>query len=385
MSMFTAKTPAVSSFSTQVRTRQQQAKAAATNKGGTSFVEGFFDRLVLDSNPLWVRIHPQQYTYNVYNKESKQIEQTTTLFYEFIQHYMAANRRMWVCSSGPGRDLPCYGCAIRNKFYDTQRATEESTGVKERGVFPPVSSSSRFSLSLTVLEDFFALPLLNDDGTVRKTKKGDPIINWTPGPQLDLKTRKAVAANKEIQKSLGRNLHWSIGPEHLSVLADIEEELRCMDVRTGTPLVLTRATCAACGGEPFDGYYGVTGADLAVARQEFPVCPACGEEGTIVPEYENDGVEGSLLTFDLQLKVIKPSDTSSVLQLSGFRCQKDFSGNEALMALLAKPLDIMKIQAPTSVDSQAKLLGPIANTYNPTQVRYTRAYTSETAELPFGG
>jgi len=358
------------------------ARAARAGAGGGGFkqIEGQYDRLKLGDNPIWLRFSPDQlYAQVLWHRELKALITTGTpehparQWFEAVTHYCKAGNRPFNCSSGPARDKPCRGCATRKKFYDLLDAKreaakaageEEETEVTEAGTKrkrpePPVQISSKFVMSVTVLEKILELPKMKGGQPQMAKDSGKAITEFIPGPLAGLSPVKLQGAQGEI----GRNYHFGVGPQHLSQLGAIDETLWNYCASCAHELQASTFVCAQCDTEVFkhDGVF--TGEDLSTMRKEVFRCGNCQYEGKAIPIVEcthcENPVEGSNFAFDLRLKSVKDpeDDKKSTIQLVGIRLpdyEKHYGpvAGERLWGLVMTPLDIPAIYAPDSVDRQ---------------------------------
>jgi len=371
------------SFQPRMRGHQPQsrfansAKAAKAASARTQFKrpDGAFDRLVLGSTPIWVRLNPDQlYEQLLYSREEKKLietkiptkenptpEYTARPWYEYTGHYVVARKRPFICSSGPGRDQPCRGCAIRAKFYDILRDQEKATSVKdeEKRKHPPIQASTRYGMACTCVEKIFEMPVMKD-GKPRKGKNGQDITSFMPAPLSGVPITKQGSMPFEF----GRNFHWSFGPVHLAQLAEMDMDLWNSCANCKSDLMTTEMHCAECNAVTFEIPEGVTGSDLRALREQPIKCNACGTEGNCLPVILCTGCdtpeEGSILKFDLRLKTVPIDDKKSDLKLEDFRVpnyvtifKQNPTWAERISELVMSPLDIVTILAPDSIDQQA--------------------------------
>lgn len=369
----------------QVPQRKFADSARAARAGtGQRFkkVAGTFDRLKLGDKPIWVRFSPDQlYAQRLYDRETKNIIETGNAenparqWFEYVSHFVPAKNRPMTCSSGADRQTPCRGCAVRARFYDNIKMREDQTSVKDEEARknPPVQSSTRYAMAVTVLEKIFEVQVTGKGGAVRKNKDGVVITQNTPAPLSGMTPMK----QKETAGEFGRNYHWSFGSMHLSQLASIDADLANSCACCGSHLVATQFTCRGCEGVVYEDPDGIAGADLRSMRETAMKCPHCTEEGFLAPLLSCTGCstpeEGSIMAFDLRLKLEKDmtDDKKSVVQLVDFRVpdyEKLFDTGTAqrVFELVYEPLDIVAICAPDSLDSQKWCLPEDLQAVDPT-------------------
>jgi hypothetical protein len=225
------------------------------------------------------------------------------------------------------------------------------------------------------MENYVQTTLLDKQGKPRMTRAGQPITQWVPATSLG-------KAAEGLPSKLGHPLHWSMGPEHLQMLADFDNNLRVVSATTGTPLVAVGLRCGSC--ESVLGEYpgGVRGEDLLALRQEVVGCPACGEHAPGLPTYIANEPEGSITAVNLRVKATKIGDRKTVLGLTETSIR-----TQALDEFLPTMLDIPAIFAPSTLDTQTFMLGDMAKTINPNDAIHAEAYSNteepEGEEVPF--
>lgn len=386
-----------------------RAARAGAGSGGYKQVNGKYDRLKLGDNPIWIRFSPDQlYAQVLWNRELKALITTGTpehparQWYETVSHFNKASNRPFNCSSGPARDKPCRGCAVRQSFYDLQDAKREAdkaagieepestTGEKRKRPEPPVQVSSKYVMSATVLEKILELPKMKG-GQPQTIKGSDKVVTeFIPGPLSGLNPVKLQGTSGEI----GRNYHFGVGPQHLSQLASIDETLWNYCASCANALQAEVFSCVECGAEVFTSDSPLQGEDLGSLRREVFRCGHCQHEGRAVPlvscTHCDNPIEGDNFAFDLRLKSVKDleDDKKSTITLVGFRVPdyEKVHGPEVgarLWELVMSPLDIPAIYAPDSVDSQKWALPPALQAVDPSyhlKKKEAVAYGSSAAE-----
>lgn len=340
-----------------------QAKAAKAATARASYAkrpDGVFDRLVLGEKPIWLRLSPEQlYRQEVYNREAKEVVEVERPWFEFGTHFVPSRKRSMTCSSGPRRDGHCRGCAIRAQFYDILREQEKSTQVRneEKRKHPPVQAATRYGMAATVLEKVLHLPALDNNGKPKKSRNGDPIMNFISAPLSGLD----YLQQKKAEGTMGHNFHWSFGSFHLAQLADIDQSLWNHCASCASDLMASQFTCTECSHVVYEDTNGIVGSDLRAVRETEMKCPNCQHEGLTVPTLSCMGCdtpeEGNLLAFDLQLRLVPVDDKKTDIKMEKFRLPDYITlfpaDAERVTELVYNPLDIPAIFGPESVDMQA--------------------------------
>ncbi len=374
----------MSTFQTKIRGHQppkkfadsaKAARAANTRSGGGGPVEGKYERLILTEKPIWLRLSPEQsYAQQLYDKNLKKVIETGLAdaegnvewparpWFEYKSHFVVVTERPHTCSSGPFRDAACRGCANRSYFYDMQRSQEKKTQVRDEKArkHPPVQESVRYAMGVTCLEKIFEMDVLDKKGKPRTNKAGEPITNFVPAPNTGWNPQKI----RETDGVFGHNFHWPFGPVHLGNLSSIDTTLWNSCASCANALMATQFGCPNCEGIMYEDETGITGTDLRTMRETVLKCPHCAFEGCGQPVLLCTGcdnaVEGSILAFDLRLRLDYPDptdDKKSTVVLEEFRLpdyEKLFPKDaERIFEMLYSPLDVVKIFAPEDIGSQA--------------------------------
>lgn len=360
------------SFSSQVNSRSQTSQRRQRP-------DGEFDRIYPVEVSTWFRICPtQSWEYVIFNKEANQLETVRTPWFEYVSHYYPARKRSTICSGGPGRDKPCYADAIRAAFYDEKRRREESTGIREEA-YAPLSASTQFALSCTVVERIFAVQKRNADGTPRLSKARRPIYDHVPESRYSLQPGEQTPASQ-----FGRNMHWSMGIHHLKELQSFDEMLRNKNARTGLDLLCIGTECPDCGSALHDfSSAPLVNEDLANLRSANFTCPRCSYSGNVIPKLASDDggpvQEGGITAFDLRLKAVPIDDKKKTIQLVGLRMPAQ-PNNTELQKLINTPLSLPDIFAPTDLSEQQQILGDLTRGIDPRGGILASRYNNEENE-----
>lgn len=342
------------------------------NGGGGRFkdIEGMFDHFHPTEAYVWVSLCPtQSYTYLWYDRATKEIQEYTTEYFRFLEHFVGANKNRFNCSSGPYMMEPCYGCSERTAFYqwkDEQRAVT-GTDTKE---MPPIGRSERNVLSITVVDPVFELQKLDDEGKPRKRKNGSSITTFMPrGHYMQLPKEKKLP---KIGERPMHRFHWMFGPDALDALIGAQTMLECYCANCAKGLGASAAYCPACG-DVNDAWFemhpeGLHSGEMEEDRAITWDCPKCGHSG-----FDDNGIAtpliydltcdtegctpeaGNLFAFELQLGAIM-LDEQKVPHVKALRPRGDYSNVEGAEEMLFKPLDIAEIFAPTKLTEQVKKL-----------------------------
>jgi hypothetical protein len=355
----------------QGRRRMEQNKRAG---GGGKFAEGQFDRFFPGETPIWINISPYaQYEQEIWDRKDKQVVTTVTTWYETMKHYVARNKGRtdrhgkrldteFICSCGPHRKLPCWGCAIRTNHFQMLDAIEAEKGIRPDKE-APISRMSQFSLAITVMEKIYAIPLRNKDGTIRKAKSNGQIIyRYMPAPIAEARDDVDDSELAGFKYHFGHRMHWTMGPQELNILIDADDKMKNRCANCAGELVASKMVCTSCS-TVMDLGRMVSDVDLTTARNKVRTCTACGDKAPFMPQIEcadcGDAAEGRLTSFDLRITRKKINDkyiTEIVaIRVPGAPGNKD--DHERAMKLIAEPLDLSKIFAPTPLDRQKYICG----------------------------
>lgn len=377
---------------------QAKAAKAASTRQQYKQPDGLYDRLKLGDKPIWIRISPEQlYTQEVYDRQEKKVIEVTNPWYESVTHFVPSRKRSMICSAGAHRDQPCRGCSIRTDFYNRVRAQEQSTQVrdKDKRKDPPVQAATRYTMAVTVIEKVLALPQMAN-GKPKTNRDGATIMNNVPAPLSGLNIMK----QKEQPGVFGYNFHWGFGSHHLAQLADIDQSLWNVCASCASDLMATEFHCTECQTVVYVDDNGAVGSDLRTIRESVLKCSHCQHEGYAQPLISCTGcaspAEGSLLTFDLQLRAVPLDDNKSDIKMEKYRLPdyvSMFDGEtaERVTELVYNPLDILAICAPDSVDRQAfslpdelKAISPSLHLKEKTSQPYGQEGEGDPDQMSFG-
>jgi len=373
------KTRALSapSFGDQGRKRMEQGRRSGGNR---QFPAGQFDRFFPGETPIWINVSPYSlYLQKIYDRNEKQVVDTETTWYESRKHYVPRNKGRkdnkgkridtdFLCSCGPFRTDPCWGCSVRANHFAMLDAVEAEKGVRPDKE-SPVGWSSQFSLAITIMEKIYEVPARNNDGSIRKAKSSGQIIyNYVPHP-LAMVKHEGEDLN-QFKHKFGHRVHWTMGTEHLDQLISYDAKLKNSCKHCASNLFCAKMICPGC--ETGTDIEMVSDADgsLSMARKIARTCTSCGEKGPFVPylvcgecqrEGIGDAIEGRLTTFDLRLKREKIGDTNKsnlvvvAIRMPGVK--NNLEDHKKVMEMIENPLDLASIFAPTGLDRQKFILG----------------------------
>lgn len=325
-------------------------------RGGPK-VEGMYDRLVLGEKSIWLRVHPgQEYVQTLYDRDEKAIVETANIWYQTEGHWIASlnygRGGSIACTSGPYKSEPCKGCDIEALYWKWRFAFRDEHGYEPKQG-SPAGRSSRYTTSVVIVEDIYAVPATDRNGMAIKSQKtGRPIFNEVPGPLVPRADRKSP-------KSYGKRAFWDFGYSNRNELYDIHHELQSKCASCASGLLMVSACCEECGHTlldftetPIEDWM-----DMHEVRSENIVCGKCGHEGPPEGAYEcsnekcKDPVEGGLLSFEVQIRTRQVDDNRKSVVMTDFRLP---STDERIVELVKKPLDIEAIKAPQPLSDQVK-------------------------------
>lgn len=359
-----------------------QAKGR-TKPGGGSFVAGSFDQFKPGEIALWVRLVNPKYSQQVWDRELKEVvEKTDQQWWEYISHYVPSigpRGTAFTCSAGPYRSKPCYGDAIRRDFYDKKSEREAISGTKEE-LWAPVGASSKFAIPLVTLEKIYQVPITDNTGAVRKSRKtGKPLTRNTPAPLIE----QGMPKGATFPSVFGLKAHWSVGRQHLGKLGNYDDTLRNQCASCGEHLYSTRVVCPVCETDLLEVGEPLTGEDLVQVRAAGFTCAACSSyEGpaTVLVECPcGTPEEGDLFSFELRIKAT-PIEGSMAkdLEIVGVRVPDPKKATyDEVVKMLNNPLDIPKIFSGDSLEIQRAKLGDMAKGVDPSSVKSAAAYGEE--------
>jgi len=384
------------SFSNQSR----QTRERRSSGGGGTIIEGRYNRFSPIDTPTWIHFPYQAYTYNVWNRETKEIERVEdSPFLEYAQHFVVNSKTSdkrrgrpgvsFVCSSGPSKEKPCFGCATRQRYWDEKRAAEDR-GEEIKGE-SPVGAGARYAISLTVAELVAHVPVFDDRGKPRMSKNNKPIFNQIPVPRLKEQDPDVVDS---YRKTFGWAGHWNFSGGHLTQLEDMDFSLLNYCANCASELYALGWYCNECG-ELHEETEEIKGVDFEEARKKLRKCRKCGNRGsTLAADVDEEPAftvevgcgdcgnaeEGALIgCFDLRIKAKAAGEKqSSILELCDVRptfARRREPEYEDFRKMAENPLDIMKIFAPESLDAQRKLFdSTFLEGVDPAHTRWIESY-----------
>jgi hypothetical protein len=353
--------PGGRSFGEQAKRMQ---KAAQRGGGNFRVIEGqyngFYPR---KEKALWFAICPDQsWDFEIYDREVGEVVKLEgQLFYAYVSHRVASNGRSFQCSAGAHKNKPCWGCGVRNHFYEQKRIKEEATSVKVQGE-APINAMTQYAMAGVLLETIAKVPLLDNNGKARLTKKNEPILKEIPTALMPLPEAKRLKA--EGSTTFGLSVHYSTGITHFNALTDFDTTLQNYCANCGDELYAVELACGECGTTQTltdeDGeVVTLQGQTLLEARQTDLTCE-CGYHGVMVPIVQctcDAPTEGKLVDFAVRLISRKIGEKQTVLEFTEVRPIKRFIEKHPHVAeLLAKPLKLDEIFAPTRLESQTYMV-----------------------------
>lgn len=353
---------------------QGRRRQEANKRGGGSgkIAVGQFDRFYPGETPIWINISPfALYQQEIYDRKEKAVVQTETTWYETQKHYIPRNKNRthngkrvdadFICSAGPYRKHPCWGCAIRSNHYAKLDKIEQEKGVRP-DTKAPISSMPQFSLGITVMEKIFAIPLRDSGGMVKKSKAtGQILYRYVPAPFAEARADD-IAELAQFKYQFGHRMHWTMGPEELGVLIESDDKMKNHCANCANLLFATHVICPGCETVHPIGKT-VSGVDLTMERNKNRSCGACGEKGAFVPKVEcaecGNGVEGRLTSFDIRI-TRKKTGTKYLTEIVAIRVPGvpgNAEDHKRAMELIENPLNLAEIFVPKSLDTQKFLCG----------------------------
>lgn len=353
---------------TSTRSFHEQAKraSAAAQRGGQfKVIEGqwnsFYPR---KEKALWFAICPEQsWEFDIYDREAGEVVHLEDQYYfAYVNHRVAASGRNFQCSGGAHKNCPCWGCGIRNYFYDQQRAREEQTGIREKKE-APIGAMVQYAFSGVLLETMAKVEAKDNKGKVRLNRAGQKILKDLPTTLLPLAEAKALKA--QGLTTFGLPVHYSCGITHLNALLGFDEDLKNYCASCGDLLFATHMACPDCGteqeltdeeGNPLQGQA------MREAR-ELELSCECGAFKPFLPLVQctcDNPTEGKLVDFALRLIAEKVGEKQVILKFTEVRPIWMFvEKHPAVADMLAAPLKLTDIFAPTRLENQQYMIPEI--------------------------
>ena len=348
---------------------QAQGQRGERQPGGGRFskkiTDGQFDSIYLRETSIWLHIQPNQsWEQWVWDRDLREPVKVPKTWYQYEKHFHPATKRSMICSSGPSRSEPCFGCAMRRAHYNKMDAVEERTGVRPKGE-PPISGQSQYAFSVIVMEDIVTLPKRQPDGSPKLSKAGKPIYDYVPEPWVGGPVQGAA-------KSFGRRYHLSLSKTHWNQLIEADQTtMRNYCANCATGLVAHAVVCPDCEtGYPLST--PESGDSLTELRNKGFDC-ACGYHGPMVPQLTCSGCghpeEGRLTDFDIRVKKEVLTKTATNFKIIGVRKPLSSVSSEEVRGRVLRelelPLNLPSIFVPTTLDEQQKILGDACRGVDP--------------------
>jgi hypothetical protein len=357
---------------------KDKKKSSNKGKAGSRLPEGLFESWWPKNGcATWLNISPfQEYTQEVYDPDAGEVIKVTTSWFEYKNHWVPSKRRKFVCSAGPYRTEPCYGCAIRKLHWNEVDAIEEETGQRVSKQ-PPIGQARNFAFGITIAEPVYIVPKRTREGKIRKRKNGEIIYDYIPESEVeDMDDEKKQARILQCSTQFGVRKHWSLGVNNLELILGWNEDLKNRCGNCAGELVATSMGCPECMAihelpRPLTGY------KLTKAREKGARCSECGYSGEMVFQYAcpdcGDPREGGITQFDFLLH----KDDAGNLSIKDIRLPSE---DEDYQKMVQNPYDLSRIFAPEDLGRQKKLLGDMAKHVDPSEGSFTEDYTSSDSD-----
>lgn len=341
-------------------------------KAGTSsstMVEGKYDSYWIGPKAMWFHITPHQaWKHWTWDKDSREMIEVVRTWLQYTMHFYATTKKKTVCSSGPLRDQPCFGDAIKRAHEEKLDDIKKRTGVRPSDE-SAVGYSNQYAFSIVMMEPIVVVqPLDKTTRAPRLSRSGNPIYNYRLEHQV-------YVDDTIISKTWGHRFHMSLGKTALEQIFTFDEEMKNYCKYCATPLAAENLICPDCEVR-YPLSESVTGEDLSAVRQSVLTC-TCGYEGQMQPELMCSGCgnaeEGRLTDFDIRVKKEKTSEKSSILKIVGIRkplsTLKDDERKVEVQKMIENPLDLYAIFAPTSLEEQKNIFGQLTTGLDPRPVK----------------
>lgn len=341
--------------------RRAAKRSRRTGSSGGRYPTGTFERLDLRAGAQWLRIPFLLHKYDIYSREEGAVVSVEDPYYEYTNHYVPSLKTFFQCSSGAYKTEPCYPHAILAAYYDEKRAEQERTGVKPNYDDKPVSASQSFAFAVTGVDRFYAVPVYDKAGKPRFMKDDTPITNWTPASILRLPKGKET----EFESKYGHNMHWTMGTHQRDQLLNINETLMGTCATCGDDMFAQRFLCTGehCKGDAmYEEYLGKVDIQELTQEDTGLRCSLCSLP--MAPSYEcacGHPSSSSIFDLELRLRLVKTGD-EYLLELVDHRPP---TVDKNISELLAAPLDVQAIYAPTPLAEQRARLGGKATGVDP--------------------
>lgn len=284
-------------------------------------------------------------------------------FYKVVEYYHGTKNRSCIGSEGPlgifkGKGDPCIAAdwfwwewRQRNKYKSKSPCA--------------MRRSDRFIVSVLVEAPFYKVPQVDKNGDQRINQAtGEPYYEWLKGSR---KGNDAYAAAGYERKE-GHVLHWPMGYAHYAVIESLSEQLNrgCNSCGGSDTIEDIALACQSCG-EPVVvmDETSLSDEEIAKLKDEEVRCPQCGSFGyleDIIRCTQCDRPDpATIFDFDLSVKRVETTNSDGgkqtalqIVKAVGPRPIPEEYGED-----LRVPLNLPKIYAPTSIETQLDLFGAV--------------------------
>lgn len=330
-------------------------------------------------------------------KEVWEVANQAMPFVKFTEHFHGGIDKSAICSAGPFKNLkalryPCRGCEI---FWETA-VKNENTGRIES---PIMSRQEKYAFSVLDYGNYHKVPVVDrQTGKMRmNTRTNEPFYNWTKcqGQGCEYCTRRCELTH-------GNMRHWQMSYTHFQQLraAELLISDSCAacgaypDFSGKAPIQSLAWSCRNCGSNVID----VQTTELKVDEMRnmtdnLHTCVDCKCEGFLIEMYTcvecaprgQQGRRAELWDVDLKVQLTETGQKAKTLTIQGWSPPRPVDPN---YAQLAKPVDLIAIFAPDSMEYQLDRFGapkPTAATQEqvtgavPAQQQYATPYGNKTA------
>lgn len=341
-----------------------QARRAAGMAARGSFrvidgqYNGFYPR---EEKALWFALCPTQaWSFDIYDREAGEVVHLDDqLYYAYVNHRVAASGRNFQCSAGAHKDKPCWGCGVRNHFYEMKELKRQKTGIDAKGE-APISAMTQYAFAGVLLENVAKVPSLDKNGNVKKKRNGEVIMKDMPLGLLPKNQRESL--KQEGATSFGLRVHYSTGITHLNALIGFDEDMKNYCANCAQQLYAHLLACPECGEtmKEVDEEGGVLQGQALKEVREVDYKCECGYYGPLLPLVECDcgnAQEGKLVDFAIKLISEKVGEKQRNLRFTDVRLISSFVEKYPdVQDMLDKPLALNEIFAPTRLESQTYMV-----------------------------
>lgn len=280
-------------------------------------------------------------------------------YYKYSEFRHAVKERSCIGSEGwlGNWKTTAEPCVAADWFWWEWRQRQATKSDKPKAM----SKRDKWVFTVLVMAPFYKVPAMKDGQVVKNQTTGAEYFDWKKGSKRG--NDEYVAAGYERKD--GHVMHWSLGYGHWTTLGAFGDALgnHCRSCRAQDTIQEIALLCQECGDAVVEfESTTLSEEDLVKIRGDEVTCPHCNFHGylddMIRCQQCDSGERATLFDFDLEVKRVETSGEGGnqtnlqVVRAIGPKPIDSLYGED-----LRKPLDLVKIFAPTPLEKQVDLFG----------------------------